>query len=257
LRPDAPYGELRTAAIHAVKGVVAQYEAQKAAQADAEMRQSVIRCASLPAGLTDEVQDLTIRAVAEELAKLPLGTPRQEVERMREMVLEPLRAEVAQQAAAERQKQQDRAARAGILSWAPLYLPWGLPPEQKEQALAAITKAIAETPEGTPQGELEQARDQALQPFVTAHERQKRKTQLIEDGLRELFPYLLKLECDWDFEGKPAQRLELEIREPIRKQLEKELTGDESAEQAAKLVHRLVRERLGIQRRKVFAQKAS
>ncbi|HSB13605.1 MAG TPA: hypothetical protein VLE22_04050 [Bryobacteraceae bacterium] len=54
--------------------------------------------------------------------------------------------------------------------------------------------------------------------------------ELFESGLREIFPYLLKLECAWDFEGKTAWGLEQEIKDSIRERPEKELTDDESPE---------------------------
>ena len=264
LPPDAPYEAKRAAAIQAAKGVVAQYEAQQAAKADAEMRQSVIHCTLLPDGLTDEVQDIAIRAIAEELAKLPPGTPRQKLEQLREKVLEPLRAAVvqqqqalAQQAAEERQKQEDRAVRESIVAWAPLLLPWELPVEQKQEARAAVATAIAALPASTPKEGMEQARDEALAPYLAAAAQRERKAKLVEDGLRGIFPYIRRLEQDWHFGTKTTQGLELEIREPIRRQLQKELTGQETPEAVEKRVQRLVREKLGIERRRVFAKRAS
>ena len=135
-------------------------------------------------------------------------------------------------------------------------VPWDLSAEEREKALAAVGEAVAELPEGTAGRMLEQSRDKALQPFLDAHAQRKRQAELITDGLRGIHAYLLKLENDWDFEGKTIGTLEQEISEPIRKQLEKELTGEETPEQAAKIVHRLVREKLGIERRKVYARKA-
>ena len=235
LRADASYGEMRTAAIQAAEGVVAQHEAQEVAKADAEMRQDVIRRAVLPSGLTDEVQEKANRAIAEEISKLPQGTPRPRLERVREEVLAPLRAAVArrqqeeaQRVAEERRKGADQAARRSICTYASWDLPWDFPADQREPALSAVVEAISELPEFTAKAELERARDQALQPFLDAHARQKRKAQLIEEGLRGIFAYIRKLEVEWDFEGKTAWSLELEIREPIRQQLEKELTGMET-----------------------------
>jgi hypothetical protein len=52
---------------------------------------------------------------------------------------------------------------------------------------------------------------------------------LIESGLREISPYLLKLECDWDLEGKTAWGLEQEIKDSIREQLEKGITEEQKS----------------------------
>ncbi len=262
LRSGATSPEMRTVGIQAVKGVVAQYEAQKTAQQDAEMRQDVIRWASLPTGLTDEGKEMARAAIAEALAKLPPGTPRRKLEQARDEALAPFRAAVeryereqAQRVAEERRKQEDHATRQSILTWASWRLPYDFPDEHKEAALAAVPRAIAELPEGTPKPQLEQARDQALQPFLNAHAQRKRKAQLIEDGLRGILAYLLKLSQTWDFGAKTPSTLEAEIRGQVRNQLLKQVSGTESPEEVEKLLHRLVRETVGIQRRRVYVER--
>ena len=69
LRLDATYGEMVTTAIGAVRPIIAEYEAQEAAEADQKMRQDILRWAFLPAGLTQEGRELATQAIAEALAK--------------------------------------------------------------------------------------------------------------------------------------------------------------------------------------------
>jgi hypothetical protein len=69
--------------------------------------------------------------------------------------------------------------------------------------------------------------------------------ELVDDGLREIYRYIQRLEKDYKFD-KGAYSLEGEIREPVRKALWEELTGKETAEQVAGIVRRLVRDELEI-----------
>lgn len=240
LDKDASLAEIDAAARRAVELVAKEYEARKAAGEDAEMRQRVIRWTSLPSGLTDQGRELATQAIAEAIATMPLGTPRHKLEQVRDEALAPFKQAVAR----EQQRCQDQTVRQAVRG--SVSLPWDFPAGQKQEALAAVSKAISELPEGTPQRKLEEARDQAIQPLLDAHARQKRKAKLIEEGLREILGYVLKLEPDWDFEGKTARMLEQEITGPIRKRLEAELTGDEPADQVEKRVRQLVRKELNI-----------
>lgn len=84
-----------------------------------------------------------------------------------------------------------------------------------------------------------------MQPFLIAHEKRKRKDKLIDQGLSAIYPCLLQLEQDWEFD-KGRLALERELKNSSGPQLEEHLTGQESEEHAVKLVHRLVRRRLGV-----------
>ena len=212
----------------------------------------------LPGTSADDEQGR--QAVRKALPEPPVGASLKEMEAARDAALQPIRATIAERKArewAQQRRNQDQAMRQAVISGASWALPWGFPDEQRQPALAAVAKAISELPEFTAKAELERARDQALQPFLDAHARQKRKAQLIEEGLRGILGYIRKLEVDWDFEGKTAWTLEQETRESIRQQLEKELTGMETPEAVEKRVHRLVREKVGIERRRVVAQRVS
>ena len=196
LEPDASFPEIEAAARQAVELIAREFEAHKAAQQDAAMRQDILRWASLPAGLTEEGRELASRAVAEAVAALPPATPRRKLEEAAEQAVAPFREAVARYQQEQAQAQQEQAERE----------------RQERQAES-------------------QRRD---------------KERLIETALGEVFGYLLKLEQDWDFDGKTAWTLEREIKEPIRKRLDAELAGNEPLDQVQKRVRRLVREQLGI-----------
>ncbi|MBI3695329.1 MAG: hypothetical protein HY238_10905 [Acidobacteria bacterium] len=187
---------------------------------------------------TEECEEATAAAETA-LESLPVGASRREMERERDGVLAPIQARIDTR----RQREQDQARRQDVLSEISWKLPWGLPEDEKQEALEAARKAIAKLPEGTARSELERVRDKAIQPFLDDHARREKKARLIEPGLREIYPYLLKLERGWEFD-KSAWTLDDELKPTIREALEEELEGDESAEQVAGLVRRLVREEL-------------
>lgn len=150
----------------------------------------------------------------------------------------------AKQEAAERSKR-DRDLRERLLRYPWLQLPYGMPDADQQAALVASQKAFAALPEGTPEHDLEVARDGAIKPFLDAHAERKGKEELIAAGLQQVLPCIQRLEEQWEFE-KTAWTLSQEISEPIRKALQEQLTGDESAEEVEKKVRRLVRRQLGI-----------
>ena len=120
-----------------------------------------------------------------------------------------------------------------------------MPDADRQVALTASRKAFAALPEGTPERDLEAARDRAIKPFLDAHARRKRKEELITAGLQQILPCIQRLEEEWEFE-ETAWTLSREIWEPTRKALQEVLTGDESAEQVGKAVRRIVRQQLEI-----------
>lgn len=150
----------------------------------------------------------------------------------------------AKQEATERSKR-DRDNRERLLRYPWLRLPYGMPDADQQAALVAAQKAFAALPEGTPERDLEAARDRAVKPYLDAHSRRERKEELIAAGLEQILLYIKKLETDWDFEVT-AWALSQEIREPIRTALKRALTGDENPEEVGKQVRRLVRQQLEI-----------
>jgi hypothetical protein len=150
----------------------------------------------------------------------------------------------AKQEAVERSKR-DRDSRERLLRYPWLQLPYGMPDADEQAALVATQKAFAAFPEGTPERDLEAARDRAIKPFLEADARRKRKEDMITAGLQQVLPCVQRLEEEWDFE-KTAWTLCREISDPVRDGLTAELTGDEKQDELAKKVRRLVRKELDI-----------
>ena len=261
LGDSAGAAEMKIAAERAVRNIAMEFEAHTAAEADKELRERLVRWASLPAGLTDHGTELARQAIADALVKLPQGTPQLRLEAARDQALAPFHEAVAEarrrqaeQEARAREEQrhkqvvrQDQEMRKSVISSMSFlgYFPLDLSAEERQKAVAFAQKIIDELPEGTGRHELEQSRDRAVAPFLAAHTQRKKKLAQIEGGLREIFPYLLQLEDEWEFD-KGRWELERELKEPIHRQLAQELTGDEKLEDVQKRVRRLVREKLEI-----------
>lgn len=186
-------------------------------------------------GATYHEQQEAKESVKMALLKLPASTRNSEMQRVAEATLAPLAQRIA--------LQDDQELRKRVVGWASF--PWGFPQGDKENALQAVRQAFEQLPAGTPQRVLEDQRDKAIQPFLIRYKKREQKRKLIENGLNEIVPYLLRLERDWEFD-KGTWALERDLKKPIQQQLERELTGEESAEDVAKRVRRLVRRELGI-----------
>jgi hypothetical protein len=152
-------------------------------------------------------------------------------------------AQRAKQEAAERTRR-DRDNRERLLRYPRLQFPYGMPDAEQQTAITASRRAFAALPEGSPERDLEAARDRAIKPYLDAQTRRKRKEQLIATSMDQIPAYVRRLAEEWDFEGKTAWTLDQEIREPIRKALEEILTGDEDAGAVGITLRRLVRRQL-------------
>src|SRR5262249_32114224 len=94
---------------------------------------------------------------------------------------------------ARQRRKEDEATRQAVLTAVSWKLPWGFPQDEKQRATEAAQKAAANLPEGTARAELERARDKALQPFLDAHDSEKRKAERraeIERRLEAALPHV-------------------------------------------------------------------
>jgi hypothetical protein len=252
LRDDVPIEEMCAAAKQAVASVTAEYEAQQAAEADAELRRSVISSIWLPAELSDHGRILATQAITTALEQLPQGTPRAALREAADRALEPFQKAIAEARAVQRAEQEaeerrrrDQSTRETVLRRLEWKFPYDLAEPDREQGRTAARQAIDALPADTSERDQDAARDRAVEPFLKAHERRKLVEPLIEAGLREILPYVRQLEAEWEFDTD-AQTLEAELKPLVRTRIEKRLTGKESREDVAKKVRRLVREELEI-----------
>jgi hypothetical protein len=257
---DASLPEIEEAARQAVEVTARQFEAHQAAQADTDLREHLVRWMTLPAGLPEHDKETAIQAVRQALAALPLGTSRPGLERAVEEALTPYRAAVAElqdqaqaeqrrnqdQAQAEQRRIQDRANRQSMIATLHRVVPLESGLALTPAARAAVAKAVNEPPEGASQRQLDEARDQALRPFLDAYNRQRRKEEIVASALQQVLPRLVELEASgrWDLEGETAADLARQFTPAIRKRLELELTGQEPPEAVARRVRQLVRKEL-------------
>jgi len=169
MRPDADGAEMRAVAREAVKTVIAAYEAQKAAEADRKMRQSVLRSTRLPDGLSDHSNELALKATAEAVDALPQGTPRNKLEKpalaRSRRSTPPLRrprrgarpaGSRSTPAAGSRQSGKRTRVRLMAIS----HTTCRVRPDQGDRSRAPSNRSI---PTGTAKHELEAARDRAVQ----------------------------------------------------------------------------------------------
>jgi hypothetical protein len=230
LRAGASLAEVDAAARQAIVPLVREFEHQRAcAEIIASVRGEL-------SGADAEVEEGN-EGVQKALAELPVGTSRREMEKARDLALEPIRGRIAARL--------DERMREEVLDSCRWRLPFGMSPEDKAEALAEAREEIAELPAGAPRGEIEKARDRVVAQYKEEQERKEARERLIEAGLGEIYGYVQRLEQKWKFD-KSTWSLSEELKPPIREALEEELEGDESAEEVAGLVRRLVRRELNL-----------
>lgn len=242
LRGDASLEEITAAARLAGDQVRKEFEHHDACRLMVEGTRSQF------SGWTDKDLQAAEESVKKVLDSLPVGASQREMINVRDAALAPFGEEIARRREKEKAEalhMQARALRKDVLVTT-LWKLWSLPEGEKQSAIEAVRSAIEQLPEGTTRSELERVRDDTVQPFLTAHARRKMKTELLEAGLREIYPYISKLHQDRDFEGETPSGLEREIRDSVRERLEKEITGTETLEYIKKRVRHLVRAELDL-----------
>jgi len=173
-------------------------------------------------------------AVRKALAGLAVNSSQKDLEATRDTAIAPICKQITARL--------DREMRQSVIDGASL--PWFLPQEDRERALAEILVNLnAHT--GAARPELEKIRDRICAQYRAKHEQGKQREELIEGGLRGIPAYLATLQAKWEFE-KPTYTLEQELREPVGQALREELDGDESPEEVGKVTRRLVRRALDI-----------
>ncbi|HLK64712.1 MAG TPA: hypothetical protein VKU19_14805 [Bryobacteraceae bacterium] len=233
LRQGASRSEMERAGDAAVQSIVKECQHRK------KIRTMTDRASWGLDSPTSEERDDAKDAVREALEALPIGASDRQFEQAREAALASIRVRIT--------TRRDDEMRAAVLSDLDYSLLWGISDELKRAARAELQQAMDAMPQGTPRAQLEQARDSIVARVKKAHELRQHKERLIDDGLREIYRYIQRLEKDYDFD-KSAYSLDLEIRVPIRKALWEEVTGKETAEHVAGIVRRLVSEELEIDR---------
>src|SRR5262249_4183198 len=108
---------------------------------------------------------------------------------------------------------------------------------------------VTKLPIGTSQREMEQARDRVAERITKEKEAEKRRASLIEDGVREVYPYLQRLVDSGRVELEPGETtysVAESFKNAVRNGLKEELQAGDMAEEAKKLAQRIVRDELDI-----------
>jgi hypothetical protein len=97
LGPDADLRKVEQAVAAAISSIEAQYDAEKAAEADAAERERLLRWIPLELGraYSESGVELALKAVNDAWAKLPVGTAHAKLEAARDAALEPFRQAIA------------------------------------------------------------------------------------------------------------------------------------------------------------------
>jgi hypothetical protein len=227
---NAPEWQMEAAGSAAAKPIVAEFE---------HVQLCARLAGTLPGGLTREEQEEAREQVREALSKLPVCTSGRLLEQARDTALLPFQQVL-------RQREHDRR-REDVLRWASYELPYGISTSESKKALDEMRAAVTRLPVGTPEREMEAARDRIADRIRKEHEQQRQINLLVESGLLETQPYLQRLIDSGRVElkrGETTYSAAESFRDAVRQGLRKELDGTESGEDVRRLVQRIVREEL-------------
>jgi hypothetical protein len=105
-------------------------------------------------------------------------------------------------------------------------------------------------PIGTPKEELGRVRDRVIQRYTEGNRLKDAKQQLIAAGLREIYPCLKRFEAESardDEEFELPFAIERNKQPIVREALDKELEGNETSEEAARIVKQVLGEELDME----------
>jgi hypothetical protein len=146
-----------------------------------------------------------------------------------------LRQEEEAKQAADRR---DEEARKDVLSHRNfLYrLPFGLSEHDRSEAREDVEKAIAALPAGTSIWHLEKTRDEVIRRYQT-------RERLIQEGLREISRYAVRLLEKYDFElGETAWSIERRVKDAVEETLRGEIKGSEGQQFVIDRVRELMKD---------------
>ena len=227
---NVPRWQMEAAGTAAAKPIVAEFE-------HGQLCAKLAR--TLPAGLTAEEQAEARERIQEALSRLPMHTSPLRLEQARDAELPPFYQVL-------KKREHDRLCE-NVLQWASFKLPYGLSSSDSKGALDEMRMAVTKLPIGTPQREMEAARDRVVDRIKKEHERQERIATLIAGGLREVHPYVQRLVDSGRVElerGETVYSVAESFKEAVRQGLKEDLNGTESAEDVKRFAQKTVREEL-------------
>lgn len=233
-----PGDEPRMAAIIArsLQAVVEPLRADRDAQ---ERRQTLMEetLRSLPYSATEAEKVRATVAIREALRRLDNFADVCEMRVATQEAVQPLRQAV-----------EKRLLDARLNKWAVSELPFGGRTEQDEARLRReCAEILAELPEDASEVEAKEAMEptirearEKIEKRQAEKERQAHKANLIQQGVAEVWSYLLELKREGEISDKDIWDSEFtaDLKEAVRRGLEADLSGDETTKE----VHQLARE---------------
>ena len=227
---NLPRWQMEAAGNAAIKPIIVEFEH---AQLCAKL------ATTLPAGLTQAEQVEARERIAEALLRFPVGASAHRLEQARDGELLPFHQLL--------QKREHARICENVLLYASYKLPYSLSSSASKSALDEMRAAVTKLPIGTPQREMEAARDRVADRIKKEHEQERRIEALVDGGLRETQPYVQRLVDSDRVElerGETVYSVAESFREAVRRGLREDLDGTESAEDVKLLVQGIVRQEL-------------
>jgi hypothetical protein len=148
-----------------------------------------------------------------------------------------------------RQAIERRILEEGIFRWAIGKLPWGSEDRDRARLRRECLEILAELPQDVTEPEAKEE----LEPTVNeackeveqrqaAEQRKTRKASLVEQGVNEVWGYLLELRraAEISAEDYWDNGFNTDLKEAVRHELEEQLSGDETSKELGQFVHDII-----------------
>jgi hypothetical protein len=234
-----PLDEPRMAAIIA-RSLQALVEPLKTARDTQETRERLIKRAlwNLPYSAADEEKTRAAAAVREALRRCDPRADQEEMQAAAEAAMQPVLRTIKR-----------RMLEARLLDWAESQLPSGRSDRDQARVRRECAEILAELPINTSEIEAKEALEPTLQEACqeikqrqSEKERQTRKTNLIQQGVAEVWSYLLELKREGEIAAEELWDSELttDLKEAVQRGLESELSGDENSKEIRELTRQII-----------------
>jgi excisionase family DNA binding protein len=222
------------------RSLEALVEPFRAARDAQEKRQRLLERAliSLPYGTTDAERARATTAIREALQQLDGCADECEMRVAVQEAVEPVCLAV-----------QKRLLDARLLDWTLRELPWSRTDRDEARIRRECAEILAELPLGATEAEGKEA----LEPIVreacaeienrqAEKDRQTRKANLIQQGVAEVWSYLLELKREGEISDRDIWDSEFtaDLKDAVRRGLEGELTGDETTKEIRELARAII-----------------
>jgi excisionase family DNA binding protein len=212
-RDDTSANTLAALARVSVHPLIQEYE-------HGERIQSALGSVFLPTGNVNDLDEAR-EAVQTALSALPVGASDRQIEQTKNNALAPV---------------QQRITTRSMMARLEARLPRELSSAEKTTTLASVTKAITAMPSDAPENEWEKTAEKAI-------DRQAKKHQLVEEGLREVPRHAQWMVREYEYSAREtALDIEQRVKAKVEEELRKQLDGTEDSEDVIAMVWDIMEE---------------